>query len=557
MAGGNRSTLMAPRRGGRGHFSALATLAFAVAALGLAAAAGCAAHVQKRRLLTPDEFLTGRLGAAALPPATAQQQEVGGQTKRRPPKDMPDFLKAHLKDGRVVIFSSWQVDPSSRRVTGQGTALDLNRAVSASGARSVPLDSVALFESNVIETSNGVYDLAGLTVLSAAVSIVCILNPKSCFGSCPTFYLWDGEKQSLQAEGFSASVSPSLEASDVDALYRARPQGQRLSITMRNEALETHVVRYVDLLAAPRGPGERVFATPAGDFVATSELRSPERCSAEEGDCRDALLAFDGRERFSLADSTDLAAREQIDLEFAPRAGGDWGLVLASRQTLLTTYLFYQALAYMGRSAGAWLAALERGDASTRERSRALGELLGGIEVLGQDATGEWVVLGSTRETGPLAADVRLLPLPEGVTKLRLRLARGAWRVDWVALARVERRVEPLRLPPARVLRDGAEDPEILARLRERSRPVTTLPGDAYELIYDLPGDPAGCELFVESRGYYLEWMREQWLAEENPAMAAIMFTEPRLALRLMAPDFKRLEPRMETLFWESRYVKR
>ena len=44
--------------------------------------------------------------------------------------------------------------------------------------------------------------------------------------------------------------------------------------------------------------------------------------------------------------------------------------------------------------------------------------------------------------------------------------------------------------------------------------------------------------------------------APENPAMAAVMVTDPHLALRLLAPAFKRVEPQMETLFWESRYVR-
>ncbi|MEP7228190.1 MAG: hypothetical protein ABI785_12560, partial [Gemmatimonadales bacterium] len=64
-------------------------------------------------------------------------------------------------------------------------------------------------------------------------------------------------------------------------------------------------------------------------------------------------------------------------------------------------------------------------------------------------------------------------------------------------------------------------------------------------------------ELFLESRGYYLEWMRREWLAEENLALAAQILLDPAGALRTLAPAFKRQEPEMERLFWNSRYVVR
>ena len=63
-------------------------------------------------------------------------------------------------------------------------------------------------------------------------------------------------------------------------------------------------------------------------------------------------------------------------------------------------------------------------------------------------------------------------------------------------------------------------------------------------------------ELFLESRGYYLEWVRKEWLADENPALAAMMLINPERALHVLAPDFKKIEPEMEEVFWSSRYEK-
>jgi len=50
--------------------------------------------------------------------------------------------------------------------------------------------------------------------------------------------------------------------------------------------------------------------------------------------------------------------------------------------------------------------------------------------------------------------------------------------------------------------------------------------------------------------------MREEWMAEENPARARMMFLQPGEALRVLAPEFKAREAEMERAFWKSRYVR-
>jgi len=468
------------------------------------------------------------------------------------------FLKAHARDGTAFVFSRWSVDSVGPVIRGPGRLLGINRETVREGTLSVPLDSVALFETNVVSNHPGVAALAVISGISAIVTIICLTDPKACFGSCPTFYAWDGERELLQAEGFSASVSPVLEKTDLDALYRARPRTRDFELHMRNEALETHVVRSVEVLAVPRPAGGRVFADGADGFWQAHEPVAPRAARAAGGDCAAALRGFDGVERFSLADSTDLAARETIDLEFPEGPPGDYGLVVATRQTLMSTYLFYQGLAYLGHQAGEWLAALERSDARTRARAFGTGAALGGIEVLVPEGAG-WTPVGEVKETGPLAADAHLVVLPRSALapdRVRLRLTRGAWRLDWVGLARLEGRVEPVRLQPVRVMRGTAADEDARQRLLDPARALVTMPGDDYTLAYRLPEEPGRYELFLSSRGYYLEWMRDEWIAEENPARAALMFTDPHGALRAMAPEFKRGEAEMEALFWGSRYAR-
>jgi len=405
-----------------------------------------------------------------------------------------EYLKAHMLDGRVYIFSEWDtkyLDTTGERVVvGKGTLLDINRDLQARETFTVLIDSVAIFETNQLEPAPIIAPLTIVTIASVALSVYCLI-PKACFGSCPTFYLSGREGKTPQAEGFSASVAPVLEDRDIDALGLAKAGSKEIEIRMTNEALETHVVRYVNLLAAPGEDGSRVFATADGMFWRAKDIIEPSRCEGPEGDCREALLALDGVERYSTTDSTDLAVRETIDLQFEDVPDGNLGLVIASRQSLLTTYLFYQGLAYMGRSIGSRFANLEREGHHTEHPLGSIGEALGGIEVLLRNEKGEWETIGEDQETGPIATDVRLIPLPHidrGPTTIRLRLTRGHWRLDYAALAVLEEEVEPLRLEPSKVYKGDTVDEEAWALLLDPSGVLTTLPGDEYKLVYRRAG---------------------------------------------------------------------
>jgi len=235
-------------------------------------------------------------------------------------------------------------------------------------------------------------------------------------------------------------------------------------------------------------------------------------------------------------------------------------LVIGCRQTFLTTYLFYQSLAYLGNTAGYFAARIEGGDNNLKKRVNKVWELLGGIEVFIQNSNGGWTKVNQIDEMGPIASDVHLIELPKtGATalKVKLRLTKGLWRIDYLALADLEQSVEPIKLKPSLVVRENGNDNNQESQLTDTLKPLITLPGDVYNLSYVLPGISEDYEVFLCSKGYYIEWMRETWLAEENLKKASIMFGFPRLFLRTAAVDFKKIEPIMEDNFWRSRYVKK
>ena len=473
------------------------------------------------------------------------------------------FLKAHLHGGRLIVYNDWALYSNEREVRGRGVELGLNRDTIQSGELTVHLDSVAIFETNVLERSPAVTTLAVITGITAGVAALCAASPKTCFGSCPTFYVPDGDSMSLRAEGFSSSIAPSLEKSDVDRLEPVAIEGDTLTVVMTNEALETHVVRHVDVLAVPKdlSTGQtsadvQVFRDEAGDFYQARDIRAPVACAAPDGDCLALLEAFDNEEWFSLADSTTLASREWIELQFDQVPDGNTGIVLGMRQSLMSTFLLYQTLAYMGEDVGHWIAQLERSGLDDADPMHNLLKEIAELEVFVEE-DGERRKIGGISEYGPLVTDQHLIKLPassNGSVKILLHLNKGFWRLDNVALTGIGEPLLSHRLKPVATSYKGTDDPDALEKLLDPTTSLVTLPGDRYEISYSLDEDPQNYAYFLESRGYYLEWIRQEWLADHSPAKLRQIFLNPTAAMQELAPAFKEIEPVMEEAFWNSRF---
>lgn len=464
------------------------------------------------------------------------------------------FLKAHLRDGRVVVLQGWRVNTGERVINGEGIRYDVDRVEEGRGKFAVPFADVALVETNQPETvvRTGLIVMGIVTGASLVATAVCIANPKACFGSCPTFFAEQGGP--VLAEGFSHSIARTLEATDVDALPPTLGRDARtVSLWMKNEALETHVVRRVRLLAVPVRGDELVLRDGDGFRPATA-LLAPTSCRASDGDCTARLSAADAQEYRADTAPNDLAAKETVELEFPAPPPGEVGVVLRARNSLVETYVFYQLLAYLGLRADDWFLALEKGGAWGHRLVDGLIGPLTRIEVQVKTKQG-WEDAGVYREVGPLAWDEAVLPvraeLPKGPVRVRLTMAKGSWRVDRVALAALGARVAAVPLDVQRVEQRGEERREARGQLRGEAPALVTYPGDAYRLDFALP--EGRHQLFLEASGYYYEWMREGWLTETDADAFVDSVWNPDATLRRLAPGFKQLEPRIEQLFWQSR----
>ena len=477
--------------------------------------------------------------------------------------DFP-YLKAHLKDGGIVLFSeSWSIDNQKETVTGDGQHFDFNRRFIRDGQMTVSLDSVEIFETNKLPRNNDQSRIAALTVLgglNTALGIYCLAVPKACFGSCPTFYLEDDvDFHYARAEGFSNAIAPGLEYTDIDALNIQAPTAGNFPLIMKNEAYETHNLRSLKLLAVPREEGQRVYHSHDDKFYLARQGVEPASARAGNEDVTYLLKEDDKEEYFSLADSNNLRSSEEIVLQFDNVVNArQLGLVAGFRQSLMTTYLLYNAFDHMGNLYGDMLAAVSTADDDAPTIADVLYEQLGGITVfLWNSHDQEWVCQGTWYETGPIAINHQLKLLDDvdadDHIRIKLKMNRGMWRLDYLHLTEIMEEVVPMEIPVARVFAKDKQDDELLQIMLDQDAYLVSQPGDKFRFEFELPSVYDDYELYLSATGFYMVWGREEWQEEKDLYSLYQMRYHPGRYLKKQAPAFKEYEKVMEEAFWGSR----
>ncbi len=461
------------------------------------------------------------------------------------------IIKAHLRNGEVLLFpGDWSVDTLYKAVIGYAHHFDHNRTLIESRDFTLPIDSVVLFELNgEIEAISGNSLLAPLAIVNTALSIFCITNPKACFGSCPTFYLEQDEGLfSSRAEGFSNAICPSLEYGDVDDLKAVNVKDSVFSLLMKNEAYETHLLRSIELWAVPKKSDESIYQSRDGDFYSCQNLVKPLNS--------ELLSEADYQEYFSAADANNLASKEELILDFGlQEALQDKALVLDFRQSLMTTYFIYSAMAYMGDEVADIFAKMERLGDLYETMDKGLKSELGELEVyLWNELKKDWEFQGAFYETGPIAINRQILDLADlnnAYVKVKLRMNRGLWRIDRAALTTIKAKVEPELFKPQSLIKNGSRSKADLVKLNGEESQLISFPGDVFQFNFELNPDNEYA-LFLYAKGYYWEWMRDEWKGEKNLLKLRQMFKNPARYLRREAAAYKEYEKSMEDVFWSS-----
>lgn len=482
-----------------------------------------------------------------------------------------EYLKIHMNTGEIYVLHNWKINEISKSIQGVGFHLDANRRPTVNSQNitntkqssspselnyNISYNDILIIETNNKSNNPGIATMIITSIITVPLAIACIIEPKSCFGSCPTFFVQNLDNEKLVAEGFSSSISRSMEEIDVDLVDFPEVPGP-MEITMKNEALETHMVRSVNLLVCDKSPGNSVFQASDGKFYEVGNLSAPKKALYNSESIADKISFRDETEWFSLADSFNLATKEEVFLEFENLSGLN-GLVIDKRQSLMTTYLFYQMLAYTGMATSYLISEMETKKPNYKNRINKMYELLGGIEVAVKDEKGKWIEVDNIKESGPIASDRHLLKLPLNNSpkiNVRLRLTKGLWRINMVNLTSIKGEKIPKRIYPEKVYSEGSIDSLSLNKLLDKEQYLVTYPGEEYQISYPIEAHPSQ-QYFLESQGYYIEWMREEWLKEENLNNVKKAMLFPSSYLKKTAPYFKIHETEMESIFWNSKYPK-
>ncbi len=474
------------------------------------------------------------------------------------------FLKAHMKNGDVYIIKDlWELDAEEEKIIAESSHYDFQREIKSKGIASIPIDEVAIFETNAPIKSNEVKRVDQLTVLTAVdalLGILCLSIPKACFGSCPTFYLDDtNDFHFAEAEGFSNAIAPSLEYTDIDALQTRYIDEQPLSLTMKNEALETHCVKKANLLAYPINKGERVYQSTHDRFYLSNQSYAPKSATGPEGDLLATIIDNDKNERFSPSDTNNLSSKEELIIDFDQVANdSELGLSIAFRQSMMTTYFIYSAMGYMGDEVGDMFAKLERNKEAADKLNNGIKAELGEIDIFTWDEVEEaWKFENGFYETGPIAINKEIIKLKcyakDGQLKVKIVLNKGLWRIDQISLVNLVKEVQPIEILAHELVKNSMKENKLLDELRSEDNYVISMPGDEFTFKYKFPESEKDYELFLKSRGYYLEWMRSNWIKDKNLIKLWQMIEQPKKYLKSEAQNYKLYEAEMEEQFWNSK----
>lgn len=438
------------------------------------------------------------------------------------PIEISSPVKAHLYDGSTVVFPDG-ISVYDGKIHGQGekfnVALENNKFIDE-----IALDEVAAMESFQTPV-NAAATTAASTVGTAGWIALGALAAFALFGSCPTVYSAVSGDAILEAELFSYSIAPSFQARDIDKLGLKQVQEGYFELDFRNEMLETHYIDQLELLEVTHAENQVAYPDSTGHPIVVGTTVAPVSAVDQYG--RNILpetASADGR--VWSATSNRLANvgpenfHDSLDFEFSlPKNSGELALVLHMRNSMLNTVLLYDVmLKEQSFAALDWMGHDLNHLGNRAELGLWYRENMGMTVSIWRD--GEFRKVGRIGDQGPIAWSERafVLDAPHGDSiRVRLSFVADNWRIDHVALAIDAQRgkVRSIPVATARSLEEQRPDiPEYLARPDEAY--LITRPGESVQLGFDVGQSQQSRTFFLASEGYYMEWMRSEWLAEEH-----------------------------------------
>lgn len=438
------------------------------------------------------------------------------------PIEISSPVKAHMYDGSTAVFPEG-VKIYEGKVRGKGqifnVALENNRFIDE-----VALDEVAAMESFQTPV-NAAATTAASTVGTAGWIALGSIAAFAIFGSCPTVYSVDSGEALLEAELFSYSIAPSFQARDIDKLSLKHVRDGYLELDFRNEMLETHYIDQLEILEVTHAEDQVAYPDSRGRPIVVGTTVAPVSAVDQEGrNILPEIASADGHvwsaTSHRLANVSPEDFHDSLDIEFSlPESSGEVALVLSMRNSLLNTVLLYDVmLKEQSFAALDWMGHDLDHLGNRAELGLWYRENMGMKISVWRD--GRFREVGRIGDQGPIAWSERafVLDAARGESlRVRLSFVTDNWRIDQIALALDAERGKVRNIPvtTAKTLKERRPDiPEYLAQPDETY--LITRPGESVQLGFDVGESNQARTFFLASEGYYMEWMRSQWLAEEH-----------------------------------------
>lgn len=465
--------------------------------------------------------------------------------------------KAHLIDGSVIVFAKG-FEVKNDVLIGKGMRYPLTRQQGIAVTQ-VPLDSVACLERYKKQMQSAPF-LASIPAVTAASAFAFA----AIFGSCPTVYSHDGEKYSLEAENFSYSISQRFEADDLDRLDFGKAVNDEYHLKIANEALETHYINSVNLLAVEHAPGFEAF--PSANHRVVLFGKESEMLSANSKSGCDVTALISSRdERWYQSDSlavselTHTITQDWIEARVKiPQHARKMYVALRLRNTLMNTVLLYDVmLRSQGIAAVDWLGSETENLFYAWRLGQWYKKHFGlRIQVFDGKQFDEAVRIG---DTGPIAWHqvAAELPAPPGeVALLRFSFLPDNWAIDWIGISFDENEDFRVRQIVCSEIADraGNSQADLIALIKKKDdRYLVTYPGESYLLKFKVNPEPEGRRrtYFLKSRGFYVEWLRREWLTQNDGEAQRFELNDQ--AIMRTAQLWLAKKPRFEREFFESK----
>jgi hypothetical protein len=482
--------------------------------------------------------------------------------------------KVFLNDNSVVLFPNG-FEVKNHMVLGQGTRHQINESTESIKSQNFPLDNVIAMTYYELESSPasdlGSFILGLHGSVLTPLSLYCLACPKCCFGSCPTVYVNQGNKQVLKAELFSYSISKYQQEADLDLLFQKIDIAGKYSIRITNEALETHYIDLINIQKVEHPPGTNVYPTSEGNFVVTRNLLSPVQVlNSKNSDVLPLVFKRDNQcyrtDSLLFATNSELKWRDHLDLKIPSVHVGQLKLVLKLRNTLLSTVLFYDVvLGSQGLTALEWTKKINT-DPNYALLFHAVYKFYSGITVK-VNQQGKYQKRKFISDVGPIAWKELAVSIPvneedindSSELDIRLEFFPDHFMVDYIGYEMKSDGDIPYQVnnlsPNTIEAYDGKLRPEVIQKIRRDDRDfLITNPGESYNLyFYVTTPSENEVSIFIRSKGYYIEWLRGNWLTE-NPGDYRFQLFDYKETIHQLKKSWLENRQLLEQEFFHSRF---